>query len=79
MPRRTRLSAKGQAWRRDAGLGRDKAKRLAKIQEAMAALEADARLAAEEERPHRGRKRAAAQRRRPQEAGQTGVAAIGTT
>src|SRR5271166_65871 len=56
----------------------DKQKRLAKIQQAMAALEADARLAGGRA-PHRGRKRTAAASRRPQEAGQTGGAAVGRT
>jgi hypothetical protein len=48
IPKRTRLSAKTSAATPDwAG---DKQKRLAKIQQTMAALEADARLAAAEER-----------------------------
>src|ERR1700758_999821 len=57
----------------------DKQKRLAKIQQAMAALEADARLAAGGEGPIGGEKGTAAPSRRPQEAGQTGGAAIGPT
>src|SRR6202048_3486617 len=52
----------------------DKQKRLAKIQQAVGGLAGDAGRAS-----HRGRKGTAAPSRRPQEAGQTGGAAIGPT
>src|SRR6184192_4368284 len=54
----------------------DKEKRLAKIQEAMAARRQAGRGG---RAPHRGRKTTAAQRCRPQEAGQTGGTTTGRT
>ena len=57
----------------------DKQKRLAKIQQAMAALEADARLAAEEERRIEAEREKQRQAEGRQEAGQTSSAAIGPT
>ena len=54
----------------------DKHKRLAKIQQAMAALEAEARLAAEEERRIEAEKEQQREAEGPQEAGQTGSTAV---
>ena len=78
MPRRTRLSAKTSVATRCRIRAGDKAKRLAKIQEAMAALEADAKLAAEEERRIEAEKESSATLKAARSR-QTGGPAIGRT